>query len=203
MIKAVIFDLGNVIVNVNYELMFRRFASKSSKSKEFIESYYNNSQTRKSFEMGKVNDLELYKKMTKDLDIKINFSQFKKAYTNIFSLKHDVAELIKKLKSNYRLILLSNTGKLHFEYIKKNYKILNVFDEYVLSYKVGCSKPNPLIFLEAIKKAKTMPFNCLYFDDIREFVLVARLMGIKAYQFKNYGKLIDDLAKNKISAKPL
>jgi HAD superfamily hydrolase (TIGR01509 family) len=73
----------------------------------------------------------------------------------------------------------------------------------VLSYKIGYRKPNPLIFLSALKKAKTLPFNCVYVDDIPEFVYIARLMGIKAFQYKNFEKLISDFKKLQISSKPL
>ena len=48
--------------------------------------------------------------------------------------------------------------------------------------------------IAALKKAKTLPFNCLYFDDIAEFVYVARAMGIRAFQYKNYKKLKEDLS---------
>ena len=58
-------------------------------------------------------------------------------------------------------------------------------------------KPNPLIFIEAIKKSGTYPWNCAYFDDIPEFIVMARLIGIKAF------KLISDLKKVKVAAKVL
>lgn len=193
MIKAIIFDLGNVIVNVNHKAMYKNFASGSGRPLRCIESYYSNFAARKSFEKGKIDSVQFYKAFSRGLGLKMSFNDFKEAYCNIFTLNKNVADLIRGLKERYKLILLSNTDELHFEYIKNKFKIINVFDEHLLSYKAGCSKPNPLIFWKAVKQAKTMPYNCLYFDDVAEFVLAARLMGIRAFQYKNFKKLIHDL----------
>ena len=203
MIKTIIFDLGNVIVHVNHEKMFNGFASKSGKSLEYIKNYYKNSSARKLFEMGKIKPMQFYEQINKDLNLKVDFDNFCDVYCDIFTLNKDVANLINKLKKEYRLILLSNTDELHFEHIKKKFKIVNVFDEYVLSYKVGHTKPNPLIFIESIKESGTAPFNCAYFDDVFEFIIVARLMGVKAFQFKDYEKLKVDLMRNNILTKNL
>lgn len=198
MIKAIIFDLGNVIVNVNHKAMYKNFASGSGKPLHCIEAYYSNFAAGKSFEKGKISSAQFYKAFSRGLGLKMSFDDFKEAYCNIFSLNKRVENLIKKLKKEYRLVLLSNTDELHFEYIKNKFRIISVFDEYLLSYKAGCTKPNPLIFWKAVKKAKTMPYNCLYFDDILEFILAARLMGVKAFQYKNFKKLINDLESSNI-----
>ena len=196
MIKTIIFDLGSVIVNVNWDNFYKKAAVKSNKPLHDIKKYCENpSKARRDFEVGKISSKEFYNKITNDLGLKMSFKEFKAAYCSIFSLNADVADIIKKLKKSYRLVLLSNTDKLHFEYIRNKYKILDIFDDCVLSYKVKCRKPNPLIFLKAIKKAKAMPFNCLYFDDIPEFVLAARMLGVKAFQYKSFGKSKTDLKK--------
>ena len=202
MIKTIIFDLGNVIVNVD-KSKFRMFSRYSNKSVKQITKCIEESTLMKSFERGELSEEDYYKKVSKELNLKMDFEKFKSISCGIFSPRKDVEKLIRKLKKRFRLVLLSNTDAIHFEFIKKNYKILNAFDDYVLSYKEGCRKPNPLIFLKAIKKAKTSPFNCLYFDDISEFVLAARMLGIKAFQYKNFEKLRSDLKRFKEVAKVL
>ena len=178
--------------------MFKKFETHSDKSLHFIESYYNNSSNRKLFEIGRISQINLYRAFVKDLNLRISFNEFKKIYCSIFTLNNNVAKLIAKLKKKYRMVLLSNTDSLHFECIKSKFKIIGSFDEYVLSYKAGFAKPNPLIYLNAIKKSKTTPFNCVYIDDIPEFVYAARLMGIKAFQYKNFKKLKKDLKRAKV-----
>ena len=195
MINTIIFDLGNVIVNVNDNKLFKDLAAVSDKNVFYIKNYYEGSSARKTFERGKIKPKQFYERIARDLNLKVNFSEFKKLWCGIFTLNEDVARLIKDLKRNFKLVLLSNVDALRFEHIKNSYKIVNIFDEYVLSYKIGHSKPNPIIFINALIKSMTMPYNCIYFDDISQFIYVARLMGIKAFQYKNFDKLLNDLNK--------
>ena len=203
MIKTVIFDLGDVIVNVDKTEQFEKFAVKSNKSVPYLKKYFDNSYLRKAYGRGELSSRQFYCKTAKELNLKMGFNEFKKAWCNIFTLNKNVEKLVRDLKRNFKLVLLSNTDELHFEYIKNKFKIVNDFDEYVLSYIEGCMKPNPLIFWRAIKKSKTAPFNCVYLDDIYGFVFVARLMGVKAFQYKNFKKLVDDLNKVKVLTKVL
>ncbi len=198
MIKAIIFDLGNVVVKIDKAGQFKKFAASSNKPIPYIKKYFENSSARKAFERGEIDPRHFYEGVSKDLNLKISFDNFKNAWCDIFSLNEDVERLIRKLKGNFKLVLLSNTDALHFGHIESKYKIVNAFDEQVLSYKVGCRKPNPMIFLNALKKANALPFNCLYIDDIPEFVYIARLMGMKALQYTNFEKLVCDLDKAKI-----
>ena len=195
MIKTIIFDLGNVIVNFDEAGIFKAWAAASGKTVPEIIKYFRNSSARKSFERGEINPSQFYSMTTEELGMKMNLNDFKKVWNEIFTLNKDVENVIRNLKDRFKLILLSNTNIWQYEYVKNNYKIVDIFDEHVLSYEVGCRKPNPMIYLTALKKAKTFPFNCAYFDDIPEFIYAARLMGIKAFQFKNVEKLKDDLRK--------
>jgi len=194
MIKCIIFDLGNVVIKVTQKSMFEKFARNSGKPISEIEKIYGNSSDRRRFEKGKITSDEFYKSIKKSINLNLSFEEFWKIYTGIFSHNSEIEKIIPKLKKKYRLVLLSNTDELHYNFIKKVFPVLNNFDDFVLSYKVGKRKPNPMIFVEAIRKSKTMPWNCAYFDDIGEFVFVARLLGIKGFQYKK-GMDVDESLK--------
>lgn len=198
MIKAAIFDLGNVTVKFDETPTFKKWASVSGKSFSEVKEYYKNSSAREAFERGEITPKQFYNKYVEDLGLKMSYKDFKISYCDIFSRNEEVEKIIKSLKGKVKLILLSNTNILQYEYVKKRYKIVDIFDEHVLSYETGCRKPNPLIFLKALKKAKAMPFNCTYFDDMLKFVCAARLMGIKSFQYKNFEKLVNDLGKTNV-----
>ena len=202
MIKAIIFDLGDVIVKVDRTEQFRKFSAKSCKDAFSIRQYLDG-RIKGEFGIGEISPRQFYQRVCCELGLKMSFEEFKKEWCGIFKLNTDVAQLIENLKGKFKLILLSNTDALHFPYIRNKFKVINAFDELILSYEIGCMKPNPLIFLNALKKAKTLPFNCVYIDDIPEFVYVARLMGIRAFQYKNFKKLKSDLSKVGILTKTL
>lgn len=200
MIKTILCDLGNVIINLHNDIKIKNLKKFSSKSEKFIEKFLINSKARKDFEKGKISAIQLYKNLKDNLKLRLDFKQFKKVWCSYFSRREEMEKLLRKLKKNYKLVLLSNTDEIHFSNIRKKYKILDIFDGFVLSYKVGCTKPNPLIYLHAIKKAKTFPNKIVYIDDIPGFVRAAKLFGIKSIQYTTFSKLKEDFKKLNIKA---
>lgn len=198
MIKAVIFDLGNVIVNVHFDRAARKLSQHSNLKPEQVITQIFDSKQRKEFERGFLSEQEFYKFVRKKSGTLLDFPHFHNWLTDMFTLKTGSEDVIKKLKNNYRLVLLSNTNKAHYEYIMEKFPIINEFDEYVLSYMEGMLKPNPFIFLEAVKKAGVKPWECLYFDDVLPYVCAARCVGIKAYRYTTHQKLIKDLTKHDV-----
>ena len=195
MIKCVIFDLGNVTIKFDETPTFKKWSSCGKYAFDEVKNYYKNSSIRKSFERGEITPKQFFDKYVQDLELKIGKEEFEECYCNIFNRNLKIEKIIKSLKGKVRIVLLSNTNEWQYEYARKKYKIIDIFDDYVLSHKVGKRKPNPFIFMEAIKKSKTMPWNCLYFDDIAEFVIMARLLGIRAHQYSGSLKLKDVLKK--------
>ena len=193
MIKAAIFDLGNVTIKFDETPTFEKWSSCGKYTFDEVKNYYSNSSLRKAFERGEMNSKEFYDKYVGYLGLKMTRKEFEKCYCGIFTRNLEVEKIITSLKGKVKLVLLSNTNEWQYEYARKRYKIIDIFDDYVLSYKVGKRKPNPLIFMEAVKKSGVLPWNCVYIDDIPEFVFVARLMGIKAFQFRGFEKLKKDL----------
>ena len=202
MIKAIIFDLGDVIVKVDQTEQFRKFSARSGKDAFQIRQYFEG-RIKNELGRGEISPRQFYQRTSSKLGLKMNFEEFKKAWCDIFELNKDVAKLIEDLKGKFKLILLSNTDALHFPYIRRKFKVVNAFDDFALSYEIGCMKPNPLIFLNALRKAGTIPLNCAYFDDIKSFVRVARLMGIKGFQYVNFDNFVDDLKKIGVLTKTL
>lgn len=208
MIKAIIFDLGRVIVDVNDQdaaralMKYTKLAQATIHSTLFCSKHYEN------FTLGRISAAEFYAAVKKDLRLTCSFAKFKFIWNNIFARRENVEQLIRKLKRDKSkvnrsnkpcLILLSDTNKLHFEFILKHYPILKEFDDVVVSYKHNCKKPSKKIFFIALKKAKELadaePCECLYFDDLIENIEGARQLGIKAVQYTSYRSLAAALRK--------
>ncbi|MBI2650853.1 HAD hydrolase-like protein [Candidatus Woesearchaeota archaeon] len=199
MAKTILCDLGNVIVFVDHKKITEGLEKFSNKNKDEIHNFFINSRARKKFDKGRISPKQLFEDFKSNLNLNMNFNQFKRIWRSCFyGLNKDMEKLLYRLKKNYKLVLLSNTDEMHFNYIKSKYKVLNIFNEFVLSYKVGCAKPNPLIYLEALKKCRAFPWDIIYIDDISKFVATAKLFGIKSLQYKNFGKLKQDLKNYKV-----
>jgi len=196
MIKTIFCDLGNVIVFFDNHKIAEGLAKYSNKDEKYIYKFFLESIARKGFDKGNISPTQFFMNFKNNLNLKIDFKRFKKLWCSCFlGLNKDMEKLLKKLKKNYKLVLLSNTDTIHFTYIKNKYKLLNIFDDYVLSYKLGYKKPNPLIYQYALKKTKVLPNEILYIDDILEFVKAAKFLGIKSVQYKNFEKLETDLKR--------
>ena len=89
--------------------------------------------------------------------------------------------------------MLSNTNKLHFEHVKKKFPVTKLFTHSILSYELGHRKPNRPIFKIALKKSKFKAHECIFIDDKKENIMVAKKLGMHAVQFVSTTKLITDL----------
>ena len=82
---------------------------------------------------------------------------------------------------------------MHYEMLEPRLPVLKHFDAYTLSYKLGSQKPAPAIYRDAIVKAGCEPGECFYTDDVQEYIDGARASGIRAAQFRGFGRLKADL----------
>src|SRR5207245_7329998 len=128
------------------------------------------------------------------LDLDMGYAHFCEIWSSIFLPDTLIPErLLQGLKRRYRLLLLSNTNAIHFNMIRENYPLLRHFDDYVLSYEVGATKPSRQIYEEAISRAQCAPEECFFTDDIAEYVAAAREAGMDAVQFQSAAQIEAEL----------
>lgn len=153
-----------------------------------------------AYESGSINTEELLKLTCKKMDNQVKQEVFVQALLNIFSLNKGVFSLVKELKfCGYRLIAFSNTNEVHYGFIKKTYAMLmKLFDEKILSFKIGAIKPELTIYQHGIKLAACLPSECFYIDDIQQNLIPEKKMGLHTHHFENVNLLKLELQKNKI-----
>lgn len=186
MLKTVYFDLGNVLVFVNFKKLYGGLETITGLSVDAIERFLKHTHLQKRYETGMLSTQELYYALTKRAKKSFSLHDFEEAYCDIFTPNEELWPLVETLKQKgVRLILLSNTSECHFEYSQRNYPVLELFDHHILSYKVGAWKPDARIFESALQTANCKPEECFYTDDIEEFVLSARKLGLPSEVFTN------------------
>lgn len=198
MIKVVVFDLGNVIISVNFYSYYQIAAQMTGYDPEKIEKLVLESGLVAEYETGKLSSLEFKEKITRKLKLEIGFEDFSRIWCDIFTENKEVFELIRALKGKYRLFLLSNTNELHFYYAVEKFPVLMEFEEYILSYRIGCTKPDPVIFREAIRRAGCKPDELVYIDDIPEYAAAAQNLGIQGINFCSSAQLKEELLSRKV-----
>lgn len=200
MIKAIIFDYGNVISSVDNNLFLEKISAFCDKSiSELHRMIYENSGLPAQYETGLITSEEFYRKISLLCRLNMKRTDFIKAFTGIFSTIEDTARLIRELKPNYKLALLSNTNEWDFEYeIRKN-ECFYLFDTVTLSFVVEEMKPGRKIYLDALGKLNLNPEECIYIDDIREYSDAASAIGISGIHYVSHEQLLEALRSRDVS----
>ena len=179
MIRCVISDMGKVILHFDRGIFYEKIAGFCPYSKDEVEKLtLQNFDIVVSFNEGAISPQEFYSRVISKLKAEIGYDEFYAIYSDVFFLNSPVLEIMKRLKRNYKLVLLSNTDIMHFTFIKKRFPEILIFDDYVLSYEVGAMKPDPRIYEEALKRTGFKPEECLFIDDTEENIKGARKLGI-------------------------
>ena len=184
-----LFDIGDVILYYDHMISCRRLSDYSTISAEMIYKMILESPLESRLTKGEISFFQFYSEVKALAKAEIGFDEFTEFWNDIFTENPEMTELIKKLKSCHRLIILSNTNQPHFNYICQKFPVLGLFDDSILSYKVGFTKPDPRIFKLTIEKYATDPANIVYIDDKIENVEAAKRLGMRGIRFEDCGDL--------------
>ena len=194
MLKAIIFDLGNVIVPFDFRRAYARLEPLCKFSTEEIRSRLRATGLVQRFETGQVEEHRFVDEFSAALELKISYEEFCDLWSSIFLPEPLISEaLLESLARRYPLLLLSNTNPIHIAMVRANYPLLRHFRHAVLSHEVGAAKPSPKIYQEAVRKAGCEPGECFFTDDIELYVEAARAFGIQAVQFQSEAQIEREL----------
>lgn len=195
MIDAVLFDMGNVLVFFSHAVMCEQIASVCGCTVEDVRQVLFDSQWQHEFERGEISAEEFHHRWEKRLGHTIDGESLLRAACDIFVPNWEIIPVLRALKrQGKRLVLLSNTCVAHLEFVQRQSDILEEFDAMVLSYEVGCMKPDAAIYQAAIEKAGCPAARCFYTDDIGENIVAGRTHGLQAEIYTSVNELRMQLA---------
>ena len=198
MIKAVIFDLGRVIVPFDFRRGYARISALTGIPAEEIPARIRPTGLVDRFESGKIAPRDFVEKLSALLNLQCSYEEFCEIWSSIFLPATLVPEaLLRAIAARYRLVLLSNTNAIHIDMVRATYPHLQHFHQLILSHEVGAMKPSPLIYQRAVEAAGCLPEECFFTDDIPEYVEGARRYGIDAVQFESAAQIESEL-RNRI-----
>ena len=190
---TIIFDLGNVLVSFDIMITCREFAQYAPFTPEEISHKVFGQPSMVDFETGKISGDEFYQLLRMELEMEIEQEVFQHIWSRMFWENTSVTALLEGLTKRYQVLLLSNTNHLHFEYCLENYPVLQLLDDFTLSYEVGCMKPDPTIYRIASEKARYTPV--IYIDDKPDFARAASENGLIGIHYQSPRQLWDDLTR--------
>jgi putative hydrolase of the HAD superfamily len=183
MIKNIVFDFGDVFINLNKEATFIELAKLGVEdiTKEMMN-------VAKQYEIGVISTEKFVHFFEKEFNI--NSDELIKAWNAIlldFPLHR--LQFLKDLAATkkYRLFLLSNTNELHISWIQNNWgmKLYNEFkdcyEQFYLSHEIGFRKPNADIYEFVLQENGLKAEETFFIDDTEENTIAAEKLGIKVW----------------------
>jgi glucose-1-phosphatase len=202
-IRCIFFDLGNVLLDLDYGKFRDRMISMTGLEIEQLRAALTTGESVLKYEVGACNDDEFLAELCSRAGIRINRSDFLEAWNCIFAEKPLLSDaVLLELSGKLPLWVLSNTNKMHFEFLRERFRFLtDYFQGWILSYEVGAAKPDPSIYTHALHRACFSANEALFVDDQRANVEAARRLGMDAFQFLNQTQLIQELQNRQLLPK--
>lgn len=201
-IKNIIFDLGGVLLNIDFKKTFDAFAALGIEDAHKLNDRPEVLQLFIDMECGKVGReefLEEFRRLVimplgpglrRDDKPLVSDEEIISAFNALLlDFPSERIRLVQELGKKYRVFLLSNTNAIHAEYynakLKRAFGIENLdhlMEKAFYSHDLGCRKPDREIYLKALSSAGLVAEECLFIDDKPENVEAARELGIRAVQ---------------------
>jgi glucose-1-phosphatase len=185
-VRAIIFDIGRVLIRIDASRAMKGMATGLSLSPEELWSAIEKDPRWKDWQEGRIAARDWHLHMKQRFGGSATFEEFTKTWNLVLDPEpiHD-NELFEKLSKNYRLALLSNTDPIHVAHMESQYDFLTYFPARIYSCAVGATKPNPLIYREALRACRVRAEEAVYIDDIAAYVEAAQRLGMVGIQFES------------------
>jgi glucose-1-phosphatase len=192
--RAIIFDIGQVLIRVDISRAMEGLASGLSLTAKDVRYAIEKDSRWVDWQEGRISPRDWYLHLTKRLGVSITFEQFTEVWKRALDPNPIHSELfLEKLSKNYRLALLSNTDPIHMSQEEARFPFFRFFPIRVYSYRVGASKPDPVIFRQALRACEVQAEEAVYIDDVAAYAEAARRLGMTGIVFQAPEQLKSDL----------
>jgi glucose-1-phosphatase len=192
--RAIIFDIGQVLIRVDISRAMEGLASGLSLTAKEVRYAIEKDSRWVDWQEGRISPRDWYLHLTKRLGVSITFEQFTEVWKRALDPNPIHSELfLEKLSKNYRLALLSNTDPIHMSQEEARFPFFRFFPIRIYSFRVGASKPDPLIFRQALQACKVQAEEAVYIDDVAAYAEAARRLGMTGIVFQTPEQLQSDL----------
>lgn len=199
---TIIFDLGGVVINLDYHKTTRAFEALGLEN--FGEMYSQAAQSGlfDDFEKGKSSVPYFLNKLIDFLPTGTTANQVVEAWNAmILDFPKENLKLLEELKSSHRTLLLSNTNEIHIQKVHQHLQLVSphktldpYFEKVYFSSDVKMRKPDVEIFEFVLKENNLNPATTLFIDDTEQHILGAQKVGIQTYHIRK-GEGICDILK--------
>ncbi|HIG31774.1 MAG TPA: HAD family phosphatase [Verrucomicrobiales bacterium] len=185
--KAVVFDLGKVLVDFDWNRAVQCFSRISELSENEIFDAVIKSDLLIRYESGFISSKEFFKQTTALLKCDLDYDDFRKWFGDIFEPIPEMIDLNNQLRaSGVPTFIFSNTNELAIQWIRGNYPFFADFNDFVLSYEHQCMKPDAHLYEVVEQRTGLTGSDLIYLDDRIENVESGQQRGWQVIHHQNH-----------------
>lgn len=193
-VSTILFDLGGVILNLDYNRTIEAFKTMGENNFEKMYSQAQQNNTFDYFETGKISPNEFRSYLKEFLGSETTDQEINDAWNAmLLDLPKERLDFLEELKKKYRILLFSNTNAIHLKKFREiifeehgDFDLLEkTFHKTYYSHEIGLRKPHGEAFEYILKEQNLSPEEVVFIDDSIQHVEGAKSIGINAYLLKD------------------
>ena len=194
--RAIIFDIGRVIIRVDLSRSFTELGAHHGLSHSEVLRELEADARWPDWQEGRMGPREWHAHLSKKLHFQYGFEEFCAIWNSVLDPKTILPDaLFERLAEHCQLALLSNTDPIHAAHMEATFPFMRLFPVRVYSCRAGSSKPSPAIFHHALRAVGAMPDETLFIDDVRDNAAAAARLGINAFHFTSADDLVAEFSR--------
>ena len=212
-VKAIIFDFGGVIINLNRQASVDKLIELGVKDADSMLDNYVQSGLFAQLEAGEISADQFHNLLREKYQLSLSDEVIDDAfYRFLLDIPDYKMKLIHKLHDGVynakgeriRILVLSNTNEIQFPYCMRKFfnvggdSVDNYFDKLYLSYEMKMTKPSDEIFLKLLSEEGIKPEEAVFLDDGPANIETVKRLGMQVYhvaQNEDYSRLFVDIIK--------
>lgn len=189
-VDFLIFDLGNVIIDIDYQRTLNLIKSKLEESLHDQVDFFYQTEFHKSYEKGLISSVQFRDEVRDYFGQSWSDQEIDTLWNSLLGkIPPQRLDLVQELRKKYQVGVLSNTNEIHIDAVHEMLKAEHglerfdsIFDWVFYSHEMGLAKPSAEIYEKMLAELNTSPERVLFFDDLKANVEGAKAVGIHAVQ---------------------
>ena len=184
-IKAVIFDLGGVLVRTEFPEVRQQLEKRLGFESGTLDRIVWGGKEWELAQVGRISYEEYWRRVRAALGFSTpqEIADFRREYFSGDRLDGELVSLIEELRPHYKIGLLSNAPDKLEAWLEQDWGIKHLFDAIVYSAKVGLAKPDQRVFHLVLEQLDVAPSEALFIDDFQRNIDAALALGMHAIHF--------------------
>jgi FMN phosphatase YigB (HAD superfamily) len=194
-IKLIIFDAYGPILSSGYPdtvlVLAKKFKIPKAKlHRVFYQKYFNLAAERK------ITQKQAWQKPIQELGLPIAWQAVRDLHLDLFKASQPALALVKKLRRDYVVVMLSKNTRSQFALTKKKFPLVwQSFDAVINTWELKLPKASKKTINEICRRFKVRPQEILYIDDQQTNLNQPKRMGVETIYYQSFNQLKRDLMK--------